>query len=349
METCVLCGNYIYDNRYYTAPNGSLVCYDCGSDMKRNADALKLVDLSNKSNSFTINFPTFIYDELNKTVIGQHDAKKLLASSTYNHYLRINQKDTNVIIEKSNVLMIGPSGCGKTHMCKTLAKLLSVPFTIVDATTFTQAGYVGDDIETILTRLYIESGNDLSSTERGIVFIDEVDKLASRFGDPNKANLGVGVQHGLLKFLEGSIVNVPTTLDKRQDRQYIQVDTSNIMFICSGAFVGLKSSAQEDLIKYGLTPEFVGRLTNPITMSPLTEEELTTILKQLIIPQYIKLFSMFGVKLNIPDVEYQKIAIECTNRNLGARGLRTITDERLREAMFSLPGSGRKTYTLKTK
>ena len=321
---------------------------------------------------------------LDNYIIGQDDAKKYLSVSVYNHYKRILQEKTDdtVEIEKSNIIMVGSTGTGKTLLARTIAKLLDVPFTIVDATVFTEAGYVGEDVESILSRLLQVADFDVERTERGIVFIDEIDKIARKSDNPSITRdvSGEGVQQGLLKLLEGSIVNVPPKGGRKHpDQDYVHIDTKNILFICGGAFDGIeKKIAQRlnthvvgynsvqnvmkidkgDLMKYivpqdlksfGLIPEIIGRLPVLTYLKPLDRTALRSILtepKNSIIKQYIKLFAMDGIKLSFADDTLEYIVDKAVEYKLGARGLRSIVESIMMDSMFSLPSGEAKKFVV---
>lgn len=340
---------------------------------------------SSKINLQKVPKPKEIKEFLDQYVIGQENAKRYLSVAVYNHYKRLAQNDDDVDIEKSNIILVGPTGTGKTLLAKTIAKLLDVPFTIVDATVLTQAGYVGEDIESLLTRLLQVADYNVEKAEKGIVFIDEIDKIARKGDNPSITRdvSGEGVQQGLLKLLEGSVVNVPPQGGRKHPEQkMIPVDTKNILFICGGAFDGIESKiahrmnshvvgystddksrrikkddflryvAPQDLKSFGLIPEIIGRLPILTSLEPLDRDALKRVLtepKNAITRQYEKLFAMDGVKLSFAPEALDFIVDKAIEFKLGARGLRSIVESIMIDAMFEIPSADAKEFTVTKK
>lgn len=364
------------------------ICMHCISAINRLVDIEENPPLFEEMNAQEMALPTpkELKDALDEYVIGQDEAKKTLSVAVYNHYKRIFRGDykgefEDVEVSKSNVLFIGPTGSGKTLMAQTLAKTLGVPIAISDATSLTEAGYVGEDVENILTRLLQASDGDVERAQKGIVFIDEVDKI-SRLSENRSITRdvsGEGVQQALLKIIEGSLVNIPPKGGRKHPHQeFIQIDTSNILFLCGGAFDGLQEIIKrrlggntlgfnqeknnkddsyvlhfvepEDLVSYGLIPELIGRLPVITTLDEITQEAMVEILtkpKNSLIKQYQKLFDMDGVKLEFEKGALDEIAKLAITRKTGARGLRSILEEVLNPLMFDLPSLNGKTITIK--
>ena len=387
---CSFCGRSEHEVRLLLSGINGFICNDCLTEGARVCkEALHEAEYANAAAQETelppAPKPKEIKEYLDQYVIGQDEAKRFLSVAVYNHYKRLTQKteDDSVEIEKSNILMLGPTGTGKTLLARTISRLLDVPFTIVDATVFTEAGYVGEDVESILSRLLQVADYDVKRAERGIVFIDEIDKVARKSDNPSITRdvSGEGVQQSMLKLLEGTIVNVPPEGGRKHpDQKYIQVDTKNILFICGGAFDGIeKKIAQrlnthvvgydsvqnqmkidkENLMKYvtpqdiksfGLIPEIVGRLPVITYLNPLDKDTLRRILtepKNSIIKQYTKLFKMDGVELKFDDDALDYIVKKTIEYKLGARGLRSIVETIMNDAMFEIPSKKVKCYTVK--
>ena len=386
---CSFCGRSEEELELLLTGLDGHICNECAERAKEMVDlalASQKPDDDVEEELGTLPTPKEIKTYLDEYIIGQDAAKKYLSVAVYNHYKRIlnKNKDENdpVEIEKSNIVMVGSTGTGKTLLARTIAKLLKVPFTIVDATVFTEAGYVGEDVESILSRLLQVADFDVEKTERGIVFIDEIDKIARKSDNPSITRdvSGEGVQQGMLKLLEGSIVNVPPKGGRKHpDQDYIHVDTHNILFICGGAFDGIeKKIAQrlnthtvgydsvqnlkkidasdlmqyvepQDLKSFGLIPEIIGRLPVLTYLKPLDRTALRNILtepKNSIIKQYIKLFSLDDIALTFNDDVLDYIVDQAVEYKLGARGLRSIVETIMMDAMYEAPSSQEKTLTI---
>lgn len=355
---CSFCDCEINSSNLGIEGLNACICFDCLT-LYHKLVAIQEENIHSNEEMFIPQlYPKSIFEMLNKEVIGQKDAKKILSVALYLHYLRIT--NPNLKLEKSNILMIGPTGCGKTHLAKTMASILHVPIAIVDATVYTQAGYVGEDVENILLRLIQNANGDVKLAEKGIVFIDEFDKLARKSENVSITRdvSGEGVQNSLLKIIEGNLINVPPSGGRKHPYQeYIKIDTTNILFICSGAFegllekkqkiVGFNSQEQEDnlkifekLKKYGIIPELLGRLPIIAMLNELTTEELVQILTiptNALTKQYQKIFQNNNVELSFLDNSLEYIAKHAQQEKSGARALRKVIDEMLLDTLFELP------------
>ena len=386
---CMFCGRSEHEVPFLLQGLDGFICSDCvelAHDYLK--DTLGTVSKDGKplGRLEALKKPVEIKEFLDEYVIGQDRAKKMLAVAVYNHYKRINHNlvdrpDDGVELEKSNILLVGPTGTGKTLLAKTIAKLLDVPFTIVDATVLTEAGYVGEDVESILTRLLQKADFDVAKVERGIVFIDEIDKIARKSDNPSITRdvSGEGVQQAMLKLLEGNVINVPPKGGRKHpEQEFIHVNTQNILFICGGAFEGIErriaqrlntqvigfGAAQkqvvdknnllkyvdaQDLRAYGLIPEIIGRLPVITYLDALDREALLRILtepKNAILKQYAKLFEIDGMTLKIEDGVRELIVDTAIKNKLGARGLRSICEQIFDDAMYDAPSSRKKVFTV---
>jgi ATP-dependent Clp protease ATP-binding subunit ClpX len=380
---CSFCGkNQDQVKRLIAGPGAVYICDECVELCREIIDEEAAGPVKAKARAQRVPPPKDIYEQLGEWVIGQEQAKKVLSVAVYNHYKRIGagRQPADVELEKTNILLVGPTGTGKTLLARTLARILDVPFTIADATALTEAGYVGEDVENILLHLIQASDYDIQRAERGIVYIDEIDKISRKSDNPSITRdvSGEGVQQALLKIIEGTVANVPPQGGRKHPHQdFIQVNTSNILFVCGGAFEGLdkivdkrlgksrksigfttdfsqksgqelvdellKYTTHDDLLHYGLIPEFVGRLPMVVSLSSLSKENLVEILtqpKNALVKQFQRFFAFDGVELVFTDDSLGVCAEQAIRHRTGARGLRTVLEDSLLDVMYEIPSRG---------